>query len=325
MSDHSLSDIPSQPIVFFGTSQFAVRCLRELHKGGVHIAGVVTAPDRPAGRGRKLSKSPVKRYSLENGLPLAQPERLKSPDFLELLRVWNPALQVVVAFRMLPEVVWNFPPMGTINLHASLLPAYRGAAPIQWAIINGETQTGVTTFRLRHEIDTGDLIGRRVVNIEPNADAGALHDLLLEAGAPLLLEGVCEVLKGTARFEPQTPDARTEYLHAPKLRPETGRIDWNARALEVHNLVRGLAPTPGAYTLCKRDPMKVLRTRRMDGGPALSAGQTRLIDGDWLVGCADGLLVIEQVQPAGSRVMSAQEFLRGHPEMGASILGSSED
>jgi methionyl-tRNA formyltransferase len=269
-----------------------------------------------------LSESAVKRYALDNGLPLAQPERLKSPEFLELLRSWNPTLQVVVAFRMLPEVVWNFPPLGTINLHASLLPAYRGAAPIQWAIINGETQTGVTTFRLRHEIDTGDLIGRRTVDIDSDADAGTLHDLLLEAGAPLLLEGVNQVLNGTARFEVQTSDGRLDYPHAPKLRPETGRIQWNVRAQEVHNLVRGMAPSPGAYTLFRGEPMKILRTRLLTAGPELLCGQTLLHQGEWMVGCGDGSLVIEKVQAAGSRVMSAREFLRGHPEMSAITLGA---
>jgi methionyl-tRNA formyltransferase len=322
MLDHPMSEFQPQPIVFFGTPLFAARCLEVLHQGGVRISGVVTAPDRPAGRGRKLNESPVKRYALEHGLPLAQPERLKSPDFLAQLRIWNPALQVIVAFRMLPEVVWNSPPLGTINLHASLLPAYRGAAPIQWAIINGETQTGLTTFRLRHEIDTGDMIGKRAVNIDPEADAGALHDLLLEVGAPLLLEGVQQVLNGTAVFETQIADLQTEYLHAPKLRPETGRIDWNMGAQKIHNLVRGLSPSPGAHTLYRSEQMKILRTRRVVGPLNLLAGQTTNIDGNWLVGCGDGLLVIEQVQAAGARPMSAQEFLRGHPEMKEVIWGT---
>lgn len=313
----------SQPIVFFGTPPFAAHCLQVLHQGGIHIAGVVTAPDRPAGRGRKLSESPVKRYALENGLPLAQPERLKSSEFLALLQQWNPVLQVVVAFRMLPEMVWNFPPKGTINLHASLLPAYRGAAPIQWAIINGETQTGLTTFRLRHEIDTGDLIGKSTVNIDPDADSGALHDLLLEVGTPLLLESVHQVLDGTACFEAQSVDAQREYPHAPKLKPETGRIDWNASSQKVHNLVRGLAPAPGAHTLCMGEPLKILRTRRIHEAPVLLPGQTLQFKGNWLVGCGDGLLMIEKLQAAGARVMSAQEFLRGHPELGAVTLGTS--
>jgi len=322
---HTSAERASRPVVFFGTPPFAAVCLEELHRGGIEIAGVVTAPDRPSGRGQKLNESPVKRYAIENGLPLAQPERLKSPEFLELLRFWNPELQVVVAFRMLPEVVWNFPPLGTINLHASLLPAYRGAAPIQWAIINGETQTGVTTFRLRHEIDTGDLIGRRTVDIGPDTDAGALHDLLLEAGAPLLFEGVSQVLNGTACFEPQTSNQQYEFPHAPKLKSETGRIDWNLRAQAVHNLVRGLAPSPGAHTLCRGEPLKILRTRLPVAGPVLLCGQTLLHQGEWLVGCGDGSLVIEKVQAAGSRVMTAQEFLRGHPTMASISLGVTAD
>jgi len=320
MHNSKTQTTPEGAVVFFGTPYFAARCLQELHHGGIPIAGVVTAPDRPAGRGQKLNVSPVKQYALEHQLPLAQPERLKSPEFLACLRSWNPRLQVVVAFRMLPEIVWNAPPLGTLNLHASLLPAYRGAAPIQWAIIRGETVTGVTTFRLRHEIDTGDLIGRQSVAIGHDTDAGTLLDQLLEAGAPLLRRDGAAVLGGTALYSPQSAGSG-EFPHAPKLTPETGRINWQSAAADVHNLVRGLAPTPGAHTQYRGQPLKILRTRKLEGAPALPAGQTSLHDGAWLVGCGDAPLSIELLQPAGSRAMSAMDFLRGRSAMQSVRLG----
>ncbi len=237
-------------IVFMGTPEFAVESLKALVGQGYNVVGVVTTPDRPAGRGYKLQPSPVKRYALEQELPLLQPEKLRDPGFLEELKRWKADLQVVVAFRMLPEVVWGMPPMGTFNLHSSLLPRYRGAAPINWAIINGESETGVTTFFLTHEIDTGHIIFQERTAIGENDTAGSLHDRLMTMGANLVLKTVDAITEGTAPSLPQSDMATDEASlpQAPKIFTEDCRIDWSRSVQEVYNQIRGLSPYPAAWT-----------------------------------------------------------------------------
>ncbi len=234
-----------------GTPEFAVESLKALVEQSYKVVGVVTAPDKPAGRGYKLQPSPVKRYALEQGLPLLQPEKLRDPGFLEELRGWNADLQVVVAFRMLPEVVWGMPPKGTFNLHASLLPRYRGAAPINWAIINGESETGVTTFFLSHEIDTGQIIFQEKTAIEETDTAGSLHDRLMAMGARLVLKTVDAISEGTAPSIPQSElvSDETALTSAPKIFTTDCRIDWRRSAREVYNLIRGLSPYPAAWSI----------------------------------------------------------------------------
>lgn len=240
----------SPRIVFMGTPEFAVESLKALVEQGYNVVGVVTTPDRPAGRGYKLQPSPVKQYALEQDIPLLQPEKLRDPGFLEELKGWKADLQVVVAFRMLPEVVWGMPPMGTFNLHSSLLPLYRGAAPINWAIINGETETGVTTFFLSHEIDTGHIIYQERTTIEESDTAGSLHDRLMTMGARLVLKTVDAIAEGTAPSLPQSELVTDEALLPPAPKIFTGdcRIDWNQSVREVYNLIRGLSPYPAAWT-----------------------------------------------------------------------------
>ncbi|MFN3316928.1 MAG: methionyl-tRNA formyltransferase, partial [Raineya sp.] len=231
-------------IIFMGTPEFAVPSLQVLVENGYNIVGVVTAPDKPAGRGKQMQVSEVKQYALSQNLPILQPEKLKSPDFLAELQALKADLQVVVAFRMLPEVVWAMPPIGTFNLHASLLPKYRGAAPINWAIINGETETGVTTFFLQHEIDTGNIIFQEKEPISPTDTAGSLYQRLMHKGAKLVLKTVQTIEKGDVQTFPQVG----EITHAPKIFRETCQIDWNKTSTEIYNFVRGLAPYPAAWT-----------------------------------------------------------------------------
>src|SRR6476619_5200817 len=241
-------------IIFMGTPEFAVASLDALVQAGCNIVGVITAPDKPAGRGMKLQESAVKQYAITKELKVLQPDKLKNAQFLEELKELNADLQVVVAFRMLPEVVWNMPPMGTINVHGSLLPQYRGAAPINWAIINGEKETGVTTFKLQHEIDTGDILLQETIPVGENETAGEIHDRMKEIGAQLLVRTIEELASGRLKEQPQVkstnskiPDT-SDLKHAPKIFTETCRLDWNKSATEIHNLIRGLSPFPGAFT-----------------------------------------------------------------------------
>ncbi|WP_291862070.1 methionyl-tRNA formyltransferase [Marinilabilia sp.] len=301
-------------IVFMGTPEFATESLKALVDAGSNIVGVITAPDKPAGRGRKLTPSPVKKYAEENGLKVLQPEKLKAPEFLDELKSLNADLQVVVAFRMLPEVVWDMPQKGTFNLHASLLPEYRGAAPINWAVINGEKKTGVTTFFLKHEIDTGDIIFQEEVPITRNDDAGSVHDKLMEAGARLVVKTVEAVSLSNVRPVPQP---KKELKPAPKIFKEDCRIDWSADSLRIHNLVRGLSPYPTAWTeLITPDgetaSVKIFQTEKNDSD-GLKAGEIycdnhKLI----LVGTGSGDLKIHELQMAGKKRMKTADFLRGH-------------
>ena len=238
----------SPRIVFMGTPDFAVASLKALVEKGYNIVAVVTAPDKPAGRGMQLKASAVKEYALSKQLQILQPDKLKNPDFLESLMALQIDLQIVVAFRMLPEVVWNMPPMGTVNVHASLLPQYRGAAPINWAIINGETETGVTTFRLKHEIDTGNILLQERVAIEEDDNIGTVYEKLMQAGAALLLKTIDGLVNNTIEEKPQ-PESAAELKHAPKIFKEDCQIYWKKKDVEsIHNLIRGLSPFPAAFT-----------------------------------------------------------------------------
>lgn len=301
-------------IVFFGTPDFAVESLRRLVEEGYNIAAVVTAPDKPAGRGRSLQMSAVKQYALEAGLPVLQPEKLKDPAFVEQLRGIGAQLFIVIAFRMLPEVVWTMPPLGTFNLHGSLLPRYRGAAPINRAVMNGDTRTGVTTFFLKHEIDTGDIIDSRAIEIGPDENAGSVYDRLMMIGADLTLETVGHIIAGDLVTRPQA-DSGVEATPAPKIFKDDCRIDWSRPADEVHNLVRGLAPYPTAWSVicsagAELGTLKVFETRRTDI-PAVTPGRVT-VDGSRLtVDCADCALEILSLQAPGKRRMPTADFLRG--------------
>jgi methionyl-tRNA formyltransferase len=305
-------------IVFMGTPEFAVASLDALIKAGYNIVGVVTAPDKPAGRGMKMNESAVKKYATEHGLKVLQPEKLRNPDFLEELKSLNADLQVVVAFRMLPEVVWNMPRMGTINLHGSLLPQYRGAAPINWAVMNGETSTGVTTFKLKQEIDTGNLLLQESFPIGEDENAGEVHDRMKDIGAQLLVKTVKGLVEGTLKETPQSPLAssdgsETKLKHAPKIFAETCKIDFSKSVDEVHNLVRGLSPFPGAFTYLDGKMIKILKGKKEITDPKPPQGQIESDNKTFLkFACADGYIHVLEIQMEGKRRMKIEEFLRGY-------------
>lgn len=305
-------------IVFFGTPEFTVESLDTLVKAGYNIAAVVTAPDKAAGRGHKMLQSAVKQYAVAHDLKLLQPVSLKAPEFVDELRAIGANLFIVIAFRMLPEVVWTMPELGTFNLHASLLPRYRGAAPINWAVINGDKETGVTTFFLKHEIDTGDIISQEAITIGDDECAGSVHDRLMALGARLTLKTVDDIVAGTVTPLPQDAIAGREVSAAPKIFKDTCRIDWSAKATDVHNLVRGLSPYPAAWTTltdAEKDgatDVKIIRTAvsRRDGtnsepGRIVTDGRTLTVD------CGIGSVEILELQPAGKKRMTAAEWLRG--------------
>jgi methionyl-tRNA formyltransferase len=295
-----------------GTPDFAVASLDALVKHGCEIVGVVTAPDKPAGRGMKLQESAVKRYAVEHGLRVLQPEKLKDPAFLEELKSLQADLQVVVAFRMLPELVWNMPPQGTINLHGSLLPQYRGAAPINRAVMNGETETGVTTFKLKHEIDTGDILLSERIPIGPDETAGEVHDRMKEIGAQLLVRTVEGLQRGDLKETPQHGSA-SELKHAPKLFTEDSRIDWTRTAKQIHDQVRGLSPFPGAFTALDGKTLKVYRTRYETGAADDAIGTSETDGKKWLrYRASDGHVYILDLQLEGKKRMNVEDFLRGY-------------
>ncbi len=300
-------------IVFMGTPEFAVASLDALVLAGFPVVAVVTAPDKPAGRGMHLQQSAVKKYAVEHNIPVLQPEKLKNPGFLEELQKFNADLHVVVAFRMLPEVVWNMPPMGTINVHGSLLPQYRGAAPINWAIIQGETETGVTTFKLKHEIDTGDLLLKATLPIGPDETAGELHDRMKETGATLLVNTIHGLASNDLQPFPQ-PTAYGPIKHAPKIFTETCRIDTGKTAAEVHNLVRGLSPFPGAFTLLDEKTLKIYRTQLAADSPAVINPGNWFTDGKRRLSlcCSNGWVDVLELQLEGKKRMMAEDFLRGY-------------
>lgn len=302
-------------IVFMGTPEFAAYNLKVLHQSGAQIVAVVTAPDRPAGRGQRLQKSAVKLMAEELNLPVLQPEKLRETSFLERLRSYQPDLQVVVAFRMLPEVVWNLPPKGTFNLHASLLPQYRGAAPINWAVINGETRTGVTTFFLNHEIDTGNIIMQEAVDISPDDNAGDVHDRLMVLGAELVVKTVKALASNSVKAVSQTE--MSELKPAPKLFKEDGRIDWNRSTEKVYDLIRGLSPYPAAWTELnetgkKPVMVKIFKTSKTSNSKKLAPGVIDCsVKNKMVVGTIDGALKIDELQLAGKKRMSTEAFLQG--------------
>jgi len=299
-------------IVFLGTPEFAVASLDAIRRAGFEVVGVVTAPDRPAGRGMRPGQSAVKAYALRHGLRLLQPERLKAPGFLDELRALQADLQVVVAFRMLPEAVWAMPPMGTVNLHGSLLPRYRGAAPIQHAILNGEHATGVTTFRLKHEVDTGDILLQEPLPIGPDETAGELHDRMMAVGADLLVRTLQGLAQGSLQPLPQADVLPEDIPRAPKIRNEDCRIEWDRPVHDVHNHVRGLSPVPGAQTTWQGRLIKLFRSRPVPGPVDQPPGTLQAIGGETLrIACADGWLHVLDLQMEGRRRMPAAEFLKG--------------
>lgn len=300
-------------IVYMGTPDFAVLPLEKIHNSQHNILAVVTAPDKPAGRGRKLRKSAVKEYAEANGLPVLQPEKLRSPQFIEELVRLQPDLIVVVAFRMLPEMVWRIPKIGTFNLHASLLPQYRGAAPINWAIINGEKESGVTTFFINDQIDTGSILMQRSTQIEPDETAGTLHDKLMHLGADLVLETINRLAEENIESQPQ--DENVKLTPAPKIFKDDCRIDWQKPGAQIEQLIRGLSPYPGAFTVIESGELsgqlKIQHAKYVSGAAQQKAGTLEIVEKEIHIHVVDGYLNIIQLQPQGKRKMSAQDVING--------------
>jgi methionyl-tRNA formyltransferase len=306
-------DHTSLRIVFMGTPEFAVASLDALVKHGCNIVGVITAPDKAAGRGMKLTQSAVKKYAVENGLHVLQPEKLKNDSFLEELQSLKADLQIVVAFRMLPEVVWNMPPMGTINVHGSLLPQYRGAAPINWAIINGEKQTGVTTFKLKHEIDTGDILLQEKIQIGETDTAGLLHDRMKIVGAELLVRTIKNLAEGKVKEVSQDAIASNEIKHAPKIFTETCKIDWNKTVEEIYDLIRGLSPFPGAFTFLDNKMLKIYTSEKEIADHNDQCGNYKTDGKTFLKFAAkNGYVLITDMQLEGKKRIPIADFLRGY-------------
>ncbi len=306
-------------IVYMGTPEFAVASLKQLVRGGYNVVGVVTAPDRPAGRGHKVRPSAVKEYALSQNIPLLQPVKLRDPNFLSELKAWNADLQIVVAFRMLPEAVWNMPRLGTFNLHGSLLPQYRGAAPIHWAVINGEKETGVTTFFLDHEIDTGKIILQKKTPIGEADDTGVIHDRLMELGAELVVETVDALLKGDIKGIVQDHLVAGDLKGAPKLFRDNCRINWNQSVEQIYNFIRGLSPFPTAWssmyvpTQKETVDVKILRSEKIEKDHSHKIG-TILTDGkEYMhVAVVDGFIAIKELQLPGKKRLKVDELLRGY-------------
>lgn len=314
-------------IVYMGTPDFAVEPLRRLVEGGYNVVAVITVPDKPAGRGLKLQQSAVKRYAAEVGLPVLQPVKMKDPEFVEQFNALDADLGIVIAFRMLPEIIWSRPRLGTFNLHASLLPEYRGAAPINWAVMNGDKVSGVTTFMLNSEIDKGDILGQVEVAIEEGDTAGTLHDKLMYAGTELVVETVEKVASGEAKPIEQ-PQSDKAFRPAPKIFKEDCLIRWNESVDSIYNHIRGLSPYPAAWSYLLRggdespstaEPMtvKIFAARKESAalhgkhfGEIVTDGKTYI-----KVACADGFIVIDELQLAGKKRMSVEEFLRGFKEI----------
>ena len=310
-------------IIFFGTPDFAVESLNRLVDGGYNVVAVVTMPDKPAGRGRQLQQSDVKRYAVEHDLPVLQPVSLKDEAFIEELRAFNAQLFIVIAFRMLPEAVWQMPPLGTFNLHASLLPRYRGAAPINWAVMNGDTETGVTTFFLKHEIDTGDVIQQRSCPIGREDNVEAVHDRLMVMGADMVLETVDAIIAGTVKPIPQDQmlTAGQQPTPAPKIFKDTCRIDWSRPAEALYNHIRGLSPYPAAWTVLHDADENEMTTLKVyaTGQPEPFTSEDKPMPGSIVadrktlrVACGDGWLELLSLQQSGKKRMDTDAFLRGY-------------
>lgn len=311
-------------IVFMGTPDFAVESLKALVENGYNIVGVITAPDKPAGRGQQLNESAVKQYAAKQGLHILQPEKLKNPDFIAELESLKADLQVVVAFRMLPEIVWAMPPMGTFNLHGSLLPKYRGAAPLNWAVINGETETGVTTFLLSHEIDTGKIMFQERTPIGENDTVGDIHDRLMVIGAKLVVKTVDALANGDVEAIDQEKliNDGLQVKHAPKIFKDDCRIDWTRDTESVRNLIRGLSPYPTAWTELVHPEKKEVLTAKIyatfrDNSCLPAAPGTLLTDGKKYlrIACPDGWLSVTEIQLSGKKRMKIDELLRGFHDL----------
>jgi len=299
-------------IIFFGTPEFAVASLQALVEANLNVVAVVTAPDKPAGRGQQIQSSPIKIYAETQDLPILQPEKLKNPEFLEQLQSYQADLQIIVAFRMLPEQVWNMPKLGTFNLHASLLPNYRGAAPIHWAVMNGEVETGVSTFFLQHEIDTGDLLYQEKEPISDTDTTGDLYERLMLKGAKLVVKTVMAIEKNTINPQPQTESS--ELKSAPKLHRATGEIHWSKAGKEIYNLVRGMNPFPTAHSIFQGKNCKVYQVAfHPQIIPSLGIGVWDTDQKTFLrVGCKDGYIDILEWQMEGKKRLKIDEFLRGY-------------
>ena len=311
-------------IVFMGTPDFAVESLKALVENGYNIVGVITAPDKPAGRGQQLNESAVKQYAAKQGLHILQPEKLKNPDFIAELESLRADLQVVVAFRMLPEIVWAMPPMGTFNLHGSLLPKYRGAAPLNWAVINGETETGVTTFLLSHEIDTGKIMFQERTPIGENDTVGDIHDRLMVIGAKLVVKTVDALANGEVEAIDQEKliSDGLQVKHAPKIFKDGCRIDWTRDTESVRNLIRGLSPYPTAWTELVHPEKKEVLTAKIyatlrDNSCLPAAPGTLQTDGKKYlrIACPDGWLSVTEIQLSGKKRMKIDELLRGFHDL----------
>jgi methionyl-tRNA formyltransferase len=304
----------SMKIIFMGTPEFAVASLDILVQNKYDIVAVVTVPDKPAGRGQQIQQSAVKKYALEKGLKVLQPEKLKDDAFIHDLKELNADLQIVVAFRMLPEIVWNMPPLGTYNLHGSLLPKYRGAAPINWAVINGETESGVTSFKLKHEIDTGNILFQEKTPITTTTTAGELHDILMQVGANVILKTVKAIESGNYELKPQDD---SKSIHAPKLFKETCKINWSNPIEKIYNLIRGLSPYPAAFTefIDKNNQtlgVKIFTSEIEEVLHTCSFGDVKTDGKTFLkVACSNGFIHIKELQMAGKKRMLVEEFLRG--------------
>ncbi|TRZ82295.1 MAG: methionyl-tRNA formyltransferase [Sediminibacterium sp.] len=295
-----------------GTPAFAVASLSALLAAKMNVVAVVTAPDKPGGRGMQLQESAVKQFAIENNIPVLQPEKLKSPEFFEALKTLQPDLQVVVAFRMLPEIIWSFPPMGTLNVHGSLLPQYRGAAPINWAIINGEKQTGVTTFQLQHAIDTGNILLQAPIDISENMTAGELHDTMKEVSAALLVKTIEGLNNNSIQAKAQL-EISVELKHAPKIFTTDCEINWENPAASIHNLIRGLAPFPGAITKIDGKMVKLFTTHIIDT-PSTEKVGSFITDGKTFakIACGNVYIGIDDIQWEGKKRMPIADFLRGY-------------
>lgn len=308
----------SLKIVFFGTPQFAVPVLEKLAASNHRVVAVVTAPDKPAGRGMKLQHSEVKESALQLQLPILQPEKLKNPEFINALAAYEADVFVVVAFRMLPEIVWNMPPLGSFNLHASLLPQYRGAAPINWAIINGEKETGLTTFKLQQEIDTGNIVLQEKIAISDDMDVASLYTAMMYKGADLMLQTINLLAEGNVTYLPQS-DSK-ELRHAPKIFKENCKIDFSKTVNEVYNHIRGLSPYPAAFTRLNGLNLKVYKAQKNYTTDTLPIGIIATDGKTFLqVKCADGYIVFNELQLEGKKRMEINEFLRGNKIMDAMI------
>ena len=295
-------------IIFFGTPDFAIPSLKILNESKHEVLAVVTAPDKQRGRGRKVSFTPVKKYALENNLQILQPEKLNNDDFVQELKKFNADLFVIVAFRILPTSVFTIPPEGSFNLHGSLLPKYRGAAPIQWALINGEKETGVTTFFLKEKVDTGNIIAQEKIEITEEDNLGTLHDKMSEIGAMLVLKTVEIIEEGNIKLKEQDNSLATP---APKITKAICKIDWNKPAIEIHNLIRGISPFPGAYFISNNKQFKIFKSKIVEE-KKLKPSQIEQTKKEIFIGTADGTIQVLEIQPEGRKRMTAEEFLRGY-------------